>query len=121
MTELKMKRVYEEAAESDGYRILVDRLWPRGVKKEELAYDLWAKDITPSTDSRKAFNHEEDKFETFKRDYRLELHENSELDAFIETVADALKDENVTLLYAAKDQKINHVVVLKDYIEEQLS
>lgn len=121
MTKIQMKRVYEEVSKKDGYRILVDRLWPRGVKKEELPYDLWAKKITPSSEIRKAFNHEEEKFATFKNDYRYELNENPEVDNFIETVADALKEGNVTLLYAAKNEKVNHVVILKDYIEEQLS
>ena len=74
MSEILMKRVYEESAKKDGYRILVDRLWPRGVKKEDLPYDLWAKEITPSSDIRKAFNHKEEKFAEFKQNYLYELN-----------------------------------------------
>lgn len=120
MHQLQKKRVYDESETNDGYRILVDRLWPRGVKKEELEYDLWAKDITPSDGIRKAFNHEEDKFGKFKVDYLNELAENEEADGFIETVKEQLEEQNVTLLYAAKDTKTNHVVVLIDWLKDHL-
>lgn len=121
MHEIKMKRVYEEMDKADGYRILVDRLWPRGVKKDDLPYDLWAKNITPSPSIRKAFNHEEEKFEAFKQNYRHELAENDEASQFIEHVSEELNHQNVTLLYAAKDEKINHVVLLKDWLEENIT
>lgn len=120
MNKLQKKRVYGEAKESDGYRILVDRLWPRGVKKEDLPHDLWAKEITPTSEIRKEFDHEADKFHTFKTSYLNELTENEEADAFIETVADELENQNVTLLYAAKDTENNHVVVLIEWLEKQL-
>ncbi len=120
MTKLQKKRVYDEAEKSDGYRILVDRLWPRGIKKEELPYELWAKSITPSDGLRKSFNHEEDKFETFKKEYLYELAENEEAAAFIEAVKEQLKEQNVTLLYAAKDREINQAAVLLDWLDEQL-
>ena len=120
MYPLQMKRVYDEVEKEDGFRILVDRLWPRGVKKEELTYDVWAKDITPSDGLRKAFNHEEDKFAKFKINYLNELAANVKADAFIETVKNQLKEQNVTLLYAAKDTKTNHVVVLIDWLKEQI-
>lgn len=119
MHEIKLKRVYEDPQENDGYRILVDRLWPRGVKKEELKYDSWAKEITPSNEIRKWFNHDPEKFEQFKSAYLEELTENEETADFIKEVKDELEEQNVTLLYAAKDEKINHVVILKDFLEEQ--
>ena len=121
MHKILMKRVYDEQDQTDGYRVLVDRLWPRGVKKAELAYDLWAKEITPSSDIRKAFNHEEEKFAEFKQNYLYELNENDAIDSFLETLSEKLKTENVTLLYAAKDEKINHVVILKEWLEENLT
>lgn len=120
MHQILMKRVYDELDKKDGYRILVDRLWPRGVKKEDLPYDLWAKEITPSSDIRKVFNHEEEKFAEFKQNYLYELNENDEIDSFLETISEKLETKNVTLLYAGKDEKINHVVILKDWLEENL-
>lgn len=121
MHKILMKRVYEEAAEKDGYRILVDRLWPRGVKKEDLPHDLWAKEITPSSEIRKEFNHEEEKFNAFKQHYLYEINENDEMAPFLETISEKLETQNVTLLYAAKDEENNHVVILKDWLEEMLS
>jgi len=121
MKYLQKKRVYDDTEADDGYRILVDRLWPRGVKKEDLNHDLWAKNITPSDHIRKEFNHEEDKFDQFKTNYLNELAENEEADDFIDTVATELEEQNVTLLYAAKDREINHVVVLMEWLEEQLN
>lgn len=120
MYDLHMKRVYENVKKEDGFRILVDRLWPRGVKKEELSHDEWAKNIAPTAGLRKAFNHEKDKFAQFKTDYLNELAENEAADAFIETVREQLKEQNVTLLYAAKDTETNHVVVLSAWLKEQL-
>lgn len=121
MHKILMKRVYEEAAEKDGYRILVDRLWPRGVKKEDLPHDLWAKEITPSSEIRKEFNHEEEKFDEFTQKYLYEINENDEMAPFLETISEKLETQNVTLLYAAKDEENNHVVILKDWLEEMLS
>lgn len=120
MNEIKMKRVYDEPASADGYRILVDRLWPRGVKKEDLPYDDWVKEITPSNHIRRDFNHQPDRFQQFRTNYLNELAENEEATAFIEKVRTALKIDHVTLLYAAKDSKINHVVILKDWLEAQI-
>lgn len=121
MHNIQMKRVYDSPKDSDGYRILVDRLWPRGVKKEDLPYNDWPKSITPSNEIRKKFNHEEEKFAQFTTDYLHELSENEAADAFIETVAEELEKQNVTLLYAAKDPEINHVVILKDWLEKQIT
>jgi len=114
-----MKRIYEEPSSDDGYRILVDRLWPRGVAKEKAKIDYWAKQITPSTMIRKAFKHEADEFEDFKSAYLHELYTNEGSKEFLELIEDKLKTGNVTLLYAAKNEKINHVIVLKAWIEER--
>ena len=118
---LQIKRIYEEYSESDGYRILVDRLWPRGISKERAHLDMWAKDITPSTDLRKEFNHEQKKFEWFKEKYLEELNKNSYFAEFIKLIANKLKEENVTLLYGAKSPTVNHAIILKDFIEKRLT
>ena len=115
--EIIKERVYDTDQHS-GYRILVDRVWPRGVKKADLAMDLWAKDITPSPDLRKWFNHESDKFEKFREKYRKELTENKEFKTFIKEICD--KNEPIIFLFAAKDPIHNHVNVLIDCIEEDL-
>lgn len=120
MHDIKIKRAYEESEKVDGYRVLVDRLWPRGVKKEGLHHDLWAKEIAPSPEIRKEFNHKPDKFKQFRTDYLNELTENDEADEFIETVHEKLEDQNVTLLYAAKDTENNHAVVLKEWLDQQI-
>lgn len=120
MTKIKKKRVYDKMTDDDGFRILVDRLWPRGVKKEDLPYDLWAKEITPTDGLRKEFNHKPDKFGQFHNDYLHELAENDKADDFVETVKEELKDQDVTLLYAAKDEENNHVVVLMEWLNKQL-
>lgn len=117
---LKMKRIYDEASDGDGYRVLVDRLWPRGVTKKEAQLDYWAKEITPSAVIRESFNHKADRFEEFRNAYLYELNNNINAKAFLTLIHDKLKYENVTLLYAAKDEKINHVVILKDWLEENL-
>lgn len=120
MTGIKLKRAYDDISEDDGIRILVDRLWPRGIKKSDLKLDEWAKEITPSTNIRKKFNHDKNKFDEFKRDYNEELNNNKAFDAFIKQIEHWLKSSNVTLIYGAKDREINHGVVLKEAIEKQL-
>lgn len=112
MHELKIKRIYEKPSFDDGKRILVDRLWPRGVSKTQTHLDDWYKDIAPSPHLREWFNHEADKFKEFSIHYKVELKGND----FVQKIKQLLKKDNVTLLYAAKDSKINHAVVLKDYI-----
>lgn len=117
---LNLKRAYENVSDSDGYRILVDRLWPRGVSKEHTAIDLWAKEITPAPEIREAFHHDPGKFPDFKKKYLSELENNPDMPAFIQTVSEHLKTGNVTLVYAAKDPIYNHVVILKEYVEKHL-
>jgi uncharacterized protein YeaO (DUF488 family) len=113
MPSLRIKRVYEPPAPDDGVRILVDRLWPRGLSKEAAALDHWFKDIAPSPELRTWFDHREDRFDEFKQRYRIELKANPALADFRKLT----KSGKVTLLYAAHDQKVNHAVVLADYIQ----
>ena len=117
--DIKIKRVYEPAEPSDGMRILVDKLWPRGVKKADLKMDEWAKVLTPSTEARKAFGHKPENFDSFKSRYLAELNANPEAAAYAEHLR-ALAPPVLTRLYAARDPKINHAIILKGWLEEQL-
>ncbi len=118
---LKMKRIYEIPDTEDGFRILVDRVWPRGMTKEKASLDYWAKEITPSISLRKFFSHKAENFEAFTSGYVDELNSNAEGPSFLNIIKDRLKSGNVTLVYAAKDEKINHVVILKDWIERNIN
>lgn len=117
MYEIKLKRAYDEIEEEDGYRVLVDKLWPRGIKKEDLKYDAWEKKIAPSTEIRKEFGHQPEKFGLFRKKYMHELAENEQVDKFVEMVKEELQKQNVTLLYGAKDRENNQAVVLKEWLE----
>lgn len=108
------KRAYAEVTASDGYRVLVDRLWPRGVKKEALALDEWCKDVAPSSELREWFDHDPAKFEEFKVRYQEELAGSAAPKALLER---ANGRETLTLVYAAKDPAINHAAVLKEYLQ----
>jgi uncharacterized protein YeaO (DUF488 family) len=110
---LKIKRAYDRPAAADGTRILVDRLWPRGVKKEEAAIDLWAKDLAPSTDLRKWFGHDPKRWTEFKRRYTAELRQHAELLDDLRALADRGR---VTLIYAARDQEHNEAVIIRDML-----
>ena len=121
MYQLQTKRIYAENADTDGFRILTDRLWPRGISKERAAIDLWAKDISPSTYLRKWFNHEEALYPKFREQYRDELEKNPDKDDFIKTVKEQLTKDNVTLLFGAKEEKLNQATVLSEWLKEQLS
>lgn len=120
MYQLQIKRIYAENADTDGFRILTDRLWPRGISKERAAIDLWAKDISPSTYLRKWFNHEEALYPKFREQYRDELEKNPDKDDFIKTVKEQLTKDNVTLLFGAKEEKLNQATVLKEWLEEKM-
>lgn len=109
-----IKRAYEVASESDGYRVLVDRLWPRGVSKEKLALDEWYKEIAPSTELRKWFDHTPECFAEFREKYRDELRASS---VPTELLKRAQSHTQLTLVYGAKDPEINHATVLKEYLE----
>lgn len=115
--QLNMKRVYEKPEKEDGYRILVDRIWPRGVSKDKAAINEWAKEITPTSTIRKEFDHQPQKFEWFKQAYWTELTDNPRLEPFLIHVFEQSEQTPVTFVYAAKDEEFNHVVVLMDYIK----
>jgi uncharacterized protein YeaO (DUF488 family) len=114
---IETKRVYEEPNESDGYRILTERLWPRGVSKERAALDRWMKGVAPSHELRKWFDHDPEKWEEFKERYRRELF-GSEA---VEELLDLIKQHDMlTLVYASKDQTHNSTMVLKGFLEDLL-
>lgn len=117
--DLKMKRIYEAPEKADGFRVLVDRLWPRGVKKETAQLDAWLKASAPSPDLRKWFDHDPDKFDAFKELYEEELLTNDKTAAAVAEILEKLEMTDVTLIYAARDPEINHVIVLRDFIEIQ--
>jgi len=110
---LKIKRVYEQPEAEDGTRILIDRLWPRGLTKEKAAVALWLKEIAPSTQLRKWFDHDPSKWEEFKKRYMDELKENDEP---VQLLRQEIKKGIVTLVYGAKDEDHNDAVVLKEFL-----
>lgn len=113
MGEIKIKRIYEDPSNDDGYRVLVDRLWPRGVSKEKAHLDEWEKEIAPSPELRKWFDHIPERFPAFAAKYRQELQESqTQLDALREKA----KHVTLTLLYAAKDTHYNQAAVLRDVL-----
>ena len=119
MPHIQIKRVYDTADPTDGYRILVDRLWPRGIRKDALPYDLWAKDLTPSTPLRQWFHEAPDeRWLEFRRRYRLELAAAPSMSELISRIQPY---DTVTLLYAAKDSAHNHALILQDYLTERMS
>lgn len=111
---VRVKRVYDEPAKSDGYRVLVDRLWPRGLKKSETQIDERPKEIAPSTTLRKWFGHDPDKWEEFKKKYWAELDDHREQ---LEKLARYARRRTVTLLFSAKDTEHNNAVALKEYLD----
>lgn len=115
-----MKRVYDDASDDDGYRILVDKLWPRGVSKEKAKCDHWSKEITPSTVLRNEYHHNIKSFKDFAKDYLSELNHNEYKEQFLDFIKEKLESGHVTLVYAAKNEEINHVHVLKEWIEKNL-
>ncbi|WP_064684033.1 DUF488 domain-containing protein [Rhizobium bangladeshense] len=110
---LHIKRIYEPKEDRDGTRILVDRLWPRGLKKQEAAVDVWLKDIAPSPALRRWFGHDPAKWSEFQRRYRDELEKNS---SAVEELERRIGQSDATLLYAAKDPHHNHAIVLQRFI-----
>ena len=111
---LRVKRAYEEPAASDGTRVLVERLWPRGVSKDDAAIELWLKDVAPSTELRQWFAHDPAKWAEFRRRYRSELMAHPEAVMELRKLARRTK---VTLIYAAKDEEHNSALVLKELLE----
>lgn len=117
MSTVHIKRIYESFLKSDGYRVLIDRLWPRGIKKEDAHIDKWLKEIAPSTGLRKEFNHQPEKWPSFITAYQKELERSPALD---ELLIDIHKHQAVTLLYAARDEEHNHALVLREFIASHL-
>lgn len=111
---IQVKRIYEPASKSDGQRLLVERLWPRGMKKEAAQLDAWLRDVAPSTPLRQWFNHDPAKWDEFQRRYREELDEHP--DAW-QPILDAAHKGKVTLLFSSHDTEHNNVVALKAYLE----
>jgi uncharacterized protein YeaO (DUF488 family) len=112
--QIRLRRAYDAPARSDGHRVLVDRVWPRGVSRDELRLDDWLKEVAPSTELRKWFNHDPAKWAAFKHRYFLELDEQSEA---VERLLTKCREGTVTLVFGAKDPRYNNAVALKEYLE----
>jgi uncharacterized protein YeaO (DUF488 family) len=111
---IKIKRIYEMPTQDDGFRILVDRLWPRGLSKDKAKVDLWLKEIAPNNDLRKWYAHDPKKWGEFKKKYFKELDLKKEL---VNLILKKIKEGKVTLLFGAREEKFNNVVTLKEYIK----
>jgi len=118
MSTLKIKRIYEPLEKSDGIRVLIDRLWPRGVKKETADIDLWLKEIAPSAALRKWFQHMPSRWDEFSKKYKLELSDSEAVDTLIDNIK---KHKRVTLLYGARDEIYNNAQVLLKFINDKLN
>ena len=116
--ELLLKRAYLPASPTDGYRVLVDRLWPRGLSKEEARLDEWNKDLAPYSELRRWFGHDPTRWATFSERYLAELRASDACQAFLRKV---MREERVTLIYAARDEAHCHPLVLKAYLEELMT
>lgn len=110
---IKIKRIYETPGKDDGFRVLIDRLWPRGMTKDRAKIDLWLKDVAPSNSLRKWFAHDLDRSQEFKKKYFEELKEKNES---VTQIKEQAKKTDVTLLYGAKEEKCNNAIVLREYL-----
>ncbi|WP_347373142.1 DUF488 domain-containing protein [Aequorivita sp. Q41] len=108
--DIQIKRIYEDASKNDGFRVLIDRIWPRGLSKENAKLDEWMKDIAPSDELRKWFDHKEERFDAFSKKYINELENHPDL---IKKLQKTASQKRLTLLYGAKDEKHNQAIVLK--------
>ena len=117
MTAIQIKRVYDPPAKEDGARFLVERLWPRGMKKDALVMDAWYKNAAPSVDLRRWFSHDPAKWKDFQRRYRAELAANP---TACQPLLEAARQGNITLLYSARDTEHNSALELKSYLEQRL-
>jgi len=113
---IKLKRVYDKPLKSDGYRVLVDRLWPRGLSKEKAALNEWAKDLAPTNRLRNWFDHDPDLWEAFSKKYKIELNKNEFFDEFFERLS---HEKRVTLLFATKHDQLTHAIILKEVMESR--
>lgn len=117
---IQVKRAYEQVTSADGYRVLIDRLWPRGMSKEKEHLDVWLKEIAPSTELRKWFGHDPAKFPEFKKRYTKEL-DSGEAQIALQKLLQLIKENPiVTLIYSAKDDQYNNAVVLKEILEKRI-
>lgn len=114
-----IKRIYDEEKQAGGYRVLIDRVWPRGISKEKAQLDEWAKILTPTSPLRKWFNHDPEKFQEFGSKYTKELHQSEQAKAKKKELQKIAQDHRVVLLYGAKDEEHNHAIVLKEWLENQ--
>lgn len=112
-----LKRIYEKSSSEDGKRVLVERLWPRGLKKEEAKIDEWLREVAPSTELRKWFGHDPSKWNQFKENYWKELDEKPDI---VSKLTKECQEKTVTFVFAAKEQQSNNAVALKEYIEKRL-
>jgi uncharacterized protein YeaO (DUF488 family) len=112
--EIKIKRAYESPSDSDGCRILVDRLWPRGISKEKAKVDFWPRELAPSTELRHWYGHDPEKWPEFKSRYFAELDANPEL---VKELLEYVRKGAVTFVYSSKEQRLNNAVALKEYVE----
>ena len=116
---IQIKRVYDPCEDSDGFRVLVDRLWPRGISREKGRIDLWAKEIAPSNELRKWYGHEPEKWDRFREKYFVELEKNA--DRIAELLSAIQSYPTVTLLYSSKEKSINNAEALKLYLGDKLA
>ena len=114
---ISLKRAYETPSPSDGCRILVERLWPRGLAKQDAKIDLWPKEAAPSTELRRWFNHEPDKWAEFKRRYVKELGARRES---LEPILERVRAGRVTFVFASRESQLNNAVALKEYVERKI-
>ena len=117
---IKAKRVYDEVEKDDGIRVLVDRLWPRGIKKDEIKIDLWLQEVAPSTELRKWFSHDSSRWKEFCKRYKTELRKDEEKKIALSELTKIATREKLTLVYSAKDKEHNNAIVLKKLLESLL-
>lgn len=115
MHNIIIKRIYEPVSQMDGYCVLVDRLWPRGIKKDNASINLWLKDIAPSTELRKWYSHDPKKWKVFKSKYFKELDGKKEL---VDLLIKNAKKKKISLLYSSKEKQLNNAAALKEYLEK---
>ena len=116
---IKVERIYDNPTGGDSFRILVDRLWPRGLSKDKVRVDLWQKDIAPSNALRKWFGHDEKKWDEFKRKYFKELDKKNDSDAFDRIIKMVKVQDSITLLYGTKEERFNNAAALKEYLKQK--
>lgn len=116
---LKIKRAYEPVSPHDGFRVLIDRLWPRGISKKNLPLNAWYKELAPSTELRKEFGHDSTHWRSFQKKYKIEL-QSAAAQEIIMALAKKAKKRSVTLIYGARDQEHNDAVVLKNVIDKEI-